>query len=140
MILIIEFYLNLFFLSFNNFFLHIIGAFDMFLFSFSRWNDNLSYTTISVTKLDDIKYALRWWEWIQFDRIRWGKDKINSWSRMKKMLAINFYPLVCDELLSYKKQNYYWPGSSYLNYFKKPYILPLREELHVEEILFLNNV
>ena len=26
----------------------------MFLFSFSQWNDNLSYTTISITKLDDI--------------------------------------------------------------------------------------
>ena len=53
-ILIIEFYQTLFFLSFNHIFLYFIGAFDVFLFSFSRWNDNLCYTTISVTKLDDI--------------------------------------------------------------------------------------
>ena len=54
MILIIEFYQTLFFLSFNHIFLYFIGAFDVFSFSFSRWNDNLSYTTISVTKLDGI--------------------------------------------------------------------------------------
>ena len=30
-----------------------------FLFSFSRWNDNLSYTTIFVTKLDDINSLLK---------------------------------------------------------------------------------
>ena len=54
MILITEFYQTLFFLSFNHIFLYFIGAFDVFLFSFSWWNDNLSYTTISITKLDDI--------------------------------------------------------------------------------------
>ena len=52
---------------------------------------------------------------------------------MKKMLAINFYPLDCDQLLSYTKQDSYWPRSSYLNYFEEPYIPPLKEELHVEE-------
>ena len=54
MILIIEFYQTLSFLSFNHIFLHTIGAFDVFLVSFSCWNDNLDYTTIFVTKLDDI--------------------------------------------------------------------------------------
>ena len=53
------------------------------------------------------------------------------------MLAIKFYPLDCDELLSYTKQDYYWLRSSHLNYFKEPYIPPLREELHVEENTFL---
>ena len=53
------------------------------------------------------------------------------------MLAINFYPLVCDKLLSYKKQDYYWPRSLRLNHFKEPYIPPLGEELHVEENTFL---
>ena len=53
------------------------------------------------------------------------------------MLAIKFYPLDCDELFSYTKQYYYWPRSSYLNYFKESYISPLREELHVEENTFL---
>ena len=56
MILIIEFYqtfflilLLLFFnLRFNHIFLNIIDAFDVFLFFFSQWNDNLSYTTIFV--------------------------------------------------------------------------------------------
>ena len=52
---------------------------------------------------------------------------------MKKMLVINFYPLDCDQLLSYTKQDSYWPRSSYLNYFEEPYIPPLKEELHVEE-------
>ena len=56
---------------------------------------------------------------------------------MKKMLAIRFYPLDCDELLSYTKQDYYGLRSSHLNYFKEPYVLPLREKLHVEEITFL---
>ena len=56
MILIIEFYKILFFLSFNHIFLYIIGAFDLLLFSFSRWNDNLSCTTISITKLDNISF------------------------------------------------------------------------------------
>ena len=49
------------------------------------------------------------------------------------MLTINFYPLDCDELLSYTKQDYYWPKLSYLNCFEEPYIPPLKEELHVEE-------
>ena len=48
-------------------------------------------------------YALHWWERIQSNRIRQGKDKIRSWPRMKKMLAINSYPLDYEELLSYTK-------------------------------------
>ena len=56
---------------------------------------------------------------------------------MKKILAIRFYSLDCDELLSYKKQDYYWQRSSHLNYFKEPYIPPLREELHIQENTFL---
>ena len=92
------------------------------------------------------KYALRLWERIQFDRIRRGKDKICSWPRMKKMIAINFYSMDCDEILSYtkkekkkktKKKDYYWSRSSHLNYFKEPYIPPLRGELYVEENTFL---
>ena len=56
---------------------------------------------------------------------------------MKKMLAIKFYPLDCEEILSYRIQDYYWPRSSYLNYFEEPNIPPLEEELDVEEnILF----
>ena len=56
------------------------------------------------------------------------------------MLAINFYPLVCDyKLLSYKKQDYYWPKSLYLNYFEEPNIPPLKEELHVEENIVLED-
>ena len=46
-------------------------------------------------------YSLRWWEQTQSDIIRQGKDKIHSWPRMKKMLAIKFYPLDCEEILSY---------------------------------------
>ena len=84
-------------------------------------------------------YTLRWWERIQSDRIRQGKDKIHSWPRMKKMLAINFYPFDCDELLLYAKQDYCWPKSSYLNYFEEPNIPPLKEELHVEENIVLEN-
>ena len=56
---------------------------------------------------------------------------------MKKILAIKFYLLDCEEILSYTIQDYYWPRSSHLNYFKEPYISPLREELHVEENTFL---
>ena len=48
------------------------------------------------------------------------------------MLTIKYYPLNCDELLSYTKKNCYWPKLSYLN-FEEPYIPPLKEELHVEE-------
>ena len=29
-------------------------------------------------------------------------------------------------------QDYYWPRSSYLNYFEEPYIPPLKKEFHVE--------
>ena len=64
---------------------------------------------------------------------------IRSWPRMKKMFAINFYPLDCDEHLSYTKQNYYWPKSSHLNYFEEPYIPPLKEELHIEENIVLED-
>ena len=53
------------------------------------------------------------------------------------MLAIKFYPLDCEEIFSYTIQDYYWPRSSHLNYFKESYIPPLREELHVEENTFL---
>ena len=83
------------------------------------------------------KYALCWWERVQSDRIRQGKDKIRSWPRMKKMLAIKFYPLDCEEILSYTIQDYYWPRSSYLNYFEEPNIPPLKEDLHVEANIVL---
>ena len=53
------------------------------------------------------------------------------------MLAIKFYPLDCEEILSYTIQDYYWPRSSYLNYFEEPNIPPLKEELHVEENIVL---
>ena len=53
------------------------------------------------------------------------------------MLAIKFYTLGCDELLSYTKQDYFWPRSSNLNYFEEPYIPPSREELYVEKHIFL---
>ena len=49
------------------------------------------------------------------------------------MLAIKFYPLDCEEILSYTIQDYYQPRSSYLNYFEEPNIPPLKKELHVEE-------
>ena len=58
---------------------------------------------------------------------------------MKKMLAINFYTLDCEELLLYTKQDYYWPKSSYLNYFEEPNIPPLKEKLHVEENIVLED-
>ena len=53
------------------------------------------------------------------------------------MLAIKFYPSDCEEILSYTIQDYYWPRNSYLNYFEELNILPLKEELHVEENIFL---
>ena len=53
------------------------------------------------------------------------------------MLAVKFYPLYYDELLSYTKQDYYCPRSSHWNYFVEPYIPPLKEELHVEKNTFL---
>ena len=56
---------------------------------------------------------------------------------MKNILAIKFYPLDCEEILLCTIQNYYWPRISYLNYFEKPYIPPLKEELHIEENTFL---
>ena len=49
----------------------------------------------------------------------------------------NFIPLDCEEILSYTIQDYYWPRSSYLNYFEEPYIPSIREELHVEKNIFL---
>ena len=85
------------------------------------------------------EYVLRWWEQMQFDRLIRGKNKIRSWPRMKKILAIRFYPLDCDELLSYTKQDYYWPRSSHLNYFRESYIPPLMEELHAEENIVLKD-
>ena len=45
------------------------------------------------------KYALCWWERVQSDRIRQGKDNIRTWPRIKKMLSIRFYLLDCDEIL-----------------------------------------
>ena len=83
------------------------------------------------------EYALCWWEQIQSDRIRQGKDKICSWPMMKKMLVIKFYALDCEEILLYRIQDYYWPRSSYLNYFEESNIPPSKEGLHVEENIVL---
>ena len=55
------------------------------------------------------------------------------------MLSIKFYLLDCDEILQYTKQDYYWLRSSYFNYFEEPYIPPIREELHVEENIVLED-
>ena len=53
------------------------------------------------------------------------------------MLVIKYYPLDCDELLSYTKKDYYWSRISHWNYFEEPYIPPSREELYVEQHIFL---
>ena len=53
------------------------------------------------------------------------------------MLGIKFYHLDCKEILSYTIQDYYWPRSSYLNYFEEPNIPLLKEELHVKENIVL---
>ena len=53
------------------------------------------------------------------------------------MLTIKFYLLDCEEILLYTIQDYYWPRRSYLNYFEEPYIPSIREELHVENNIFL---
>ena len=39
---------------------------------------------------------------------------------MKNMLAIEFYPLGCDVILSFIKQDY-WPTNSHFNYFDELY-------------------
>ena len=44
----------------------------------------------------------------------------------EKDVCYQLLSLDCDELLSYTKQDYYWPRSSYLNYFEEPYIKPLK--------------
>ena len=48
------------------------------------------------------------------------------------MLAIKFYPLDYEEILLYTIQDYYWPRNSYLSYFEETYIPSLKDELHVE--------
>ena len=65
---------------------------------------------------------------------------------MRKMLAIEFYYLGCDVILSFIKQDY-WPMSSCLNYFDELYFNPLSRRggreggggLHVEENTFLED-
>ena len=59
---------------------------------------------------------------------------------MKKMLAIKYYPLDCDELLSYTKHKYFWPRSLHLNYFEEPYIPPSRENCMLKNIFFLEKI
>ena len=46
----------------------------------------------------------------------------------------------CEEILSYTIQDYYWPRSSYLNYFEEPNIPLLKEELHVKENIVLEEM
>ena len=58
------------------------------------------------------EYALCWWERVQSDKIQKSKDKIRSWPMMKKMLAIKFYPLDCEDILLYTIQDYQWQRSS----------------------------
>ena len=55
----------------------------------------------------------------------------------EKDACYHIYPLDYEEILSYKIQDYYWSRSSNLNYFKEPNIPPLKEELHVEENVVL---
>ena len=55
----------------------------------------------------------------------------------EKDACYQIYHLDCDELLSYTKQDYFWPRSSHLNYFGEPYIPQLREALFVEQHIFL---
>ena len=57
----------------------------------------------------------------------------------EKMLAIKFYPLGCEEILSHTIQDSYRSRSSHLNYFEEPYIPPLKEELHVEVNIVLED-
>ena len=65
------------------------------------------------------------------------KTKFIHGQGWKRWLLSKYYPLDCDELFSYTKQDYYWPRSSHLNYFEKPYIPPSREELYGEHHIFL---
>jgi hypothetical protein len=55
---------------------------------------------------------------------------------MKKMLAVEFFPLDYEVILSYTKQDY-WPRSSYSrNYIYELYIKPSREDI----TLLVNNI
>ena len=83
--------------SFNGYFLiedfleWLLDLEDIFDF------ENICYERkvgLALYKLSE--YALHRWERVQSNRTRKGQHKIRSWSRMKKMLAIKFYLLVCD--------------------------------------------
>ena len=55
---------KLYFPKFQLYFSIYYWCFWRVLVSFSRWNDNLSYTTISFTKLDDIKFCHLLLDWL----------------------------------------------------------------------------
>ena len=53
--------------------------------------ENICYgRKVELTLYKLSKYALCWWERVQSDRIRQGKDKIRSWPRIKRCLLSNF--------------------------------------------------
>ena len=81
------------------------------------------------------KYALRWWEWLQSNRIQQGEEKIHSWPKMK----IN----TSYQLLSY---GLWWNLVVYKTrlLLAKKFILelfwrapPLRKNCMLKKILFL---
>ena len=56
---------------------------------------------------------------------------------MKAFLQKKNLKLRSEEILSYTIQDYYWPRSLDFNYFEEPNIPPLKEGLHVEENIVL---
>ena len=86
------------------------------------------------------KYALCWWERVQSNRIWQGKKKIHSWPRMKKMLTIKYYPLDCDELLLYTKQEYFWPRKFTLELFWRTIYSTIKRRLVCWKTFFLEKI
>jgi hypothetical protein len=50
-------------------------------------------------------HAMIWWDHVYKHKVRKGKDKINTWSKMEKKLREMFFPLDYDHTLFRRFQN-----------------------------------
>ena len=86
----------------------------------------------SCTKLKG--HASLWWEHLQTDRKRRGKEKIKSWDRMVNKLKTKFMPVDYQISLFEKLQNLKQKEYSVTEYTEEFYKLNIRSEHSEDEI------
>ena len=96
-------------------------------FNFCKiWNEER--VRLASNKLDN--ETDEWWEDIQIDRKRWGKNLIYSWQRVKKLLIDLWFSNDYCDILEYRSVDYIFVYSYEKQYFQNMKSQPQNQNYH----------